>query len=778
MLTEEKRILSERLNKDLPDLEARHAKELSVFQTQLTNYKKTVEALKLELVNHSEAQRTAQAEVGLYKTRIEDLNLQMETNRRQQSLKNKSEREMLQEQIKLHKIQLEEITSKYVAASSVLESKESIERSLEQALSNVSILKQDNESLKSKLDDLSAKYSAAQSLIENSQLHERSMSSRIFDLEKSLSRVSGISINTMSEFNETTYQTFDEVAMQFQITKQRLDEKMSIEKQLFEKINALESDASKAAEELILTKQQLEEAVEELKKANMINRSYEKQLKDVRNSHDKWKGELDSVKETSSVETELFQGSLYFGTEGETHGESSPSMVKILEDKIEAYVSENRELQEQIVRLNNERSQQSKQIVGLNERLKKAEEESEQLKKGLAAAWEQCAEVEERLNQTLAASESCANESALTTSFQENVSIDRSDENIIVQRERMELELEKSAEKIDQLERKIAELIAEKESVLKCDEEMNKKLEKLVNEFEKVSEDKRILVEENERLRNKQSKDDINELEMKIHRLTEEKNTLLEEKIILTKRNEEIFDKHAKEISEIKSQAANELQKLKSLSIGLGENPMSLTELKSELESRHSREMEELRTYFEEKCLQMEKQYSEEVFSQQSKKMSDNDSEIEELTDDLYFGGGGDCLNVITDSGGKNAKFDGEIRSRINRDEDDNVEEEEKPKGEEPEKFISIQQELYLKVEELENLKSEYEKKLSEQQKLHENIVRELEKRTEKQHGFIKAVNQARKNEKSSYSFYLSMRTLPRLFNVDDIQYSYLITRA
>lgn len=56
--------------------------------------------------------------------------------------------------------------------------------------------------------------------------------------------------------------------------------------------------------------------------------------------------------------------------------------------------------------------------------------------------------------------------------------------------------------------------------------------------------------------------------------------------------------------------------------------------------------MEGLRTYFEQKCLQMEKQYSEEIFSQQSKKMSDNDSEIEELTEDLYMGGGGDAQST------------------------------------------------------------------------------------------------------------------------------------
>ncbi|XP_046753841.1 centromere-associated protein E-like isoform X2 [Diprion similis] len=771
LVIEENKTLSDRLNRDLPDLETRHAKELSVFQTQLTTYKKTVEALKLELVNHSEAQRTAQAEVVLYKSRVEDLTLQMEANRRQNSLKSKAEKEMLQEQINLHKIQLDEITSKYVAASSVLESKESIERSLEQALTNVTILKQDNEALKFKLDDLSAKYSAAQSLIENSQVHERSMNSKIFDLEKSLSRLSGVSFNTGSEFNETTYQTFDEVALQFQMTKQRLEEKALMEKQLVERINGLENDVSKTTENLVQanerlekTSQELQKVNQELEKANQVNRTYEKELKDLKNSQHKSKSKLDEVQETTPGSTELFQGSLYFGKDEETSKEipdlpkEAPTCeVKLLKDKIESFERENEALQNQLDQLKNDKHQCAKKIIALNEKLKQSEEQSDQLKKGLAAAWEQCAEVEERLNQTLAANESTPNESALTTSFQDGKLPDQSEtmnesDRLRERLLKMDVKLiEKGVQaevvNIQDLEKKIDELNVEKAAIVKENEnliriqrnyeEVCEKLEKFQKNFDELQQERQRLIEENEYLNNKQSKEDINSLQLEIEKLAKEKQLLLNEKTVLIKQNEGLIEKHAKEMDEVKAETANDVQKLKSLSLGMSDNALSLSDLKAELETRHSKEMEELRTYFEQKCLQMEKQYSEEVFSQQSKKMSDNDSEIEELTDDLYFGGGGDCLNVL-DVPGRNSKTDSELKSKINSNEDENMA---KSKAEGSEKVASIQQELFLKVEELEKLKSEYEEKLVEQQELHNSMVQKLSERTGKR-GLIKVVNQ------------------------------------
>ncbi|XP_063695962.1 A-kinase anchor protein 9 isoform X2 [Culicoides brevitarsis] len=51
-----------------------------------------------------------------------------------------------------------------------------------------------------------------------------------------------------------------------------------------------------------------------------------------------------------------------------------------------------------------------------------------------------------------------------------------------------------------------------------------------------------------------------------------------------------------------------------------------LADLRSELEAKHTQEMEKLRTYFEQKCSDMEKQYSEDVFSQQSRRHSTADT--------------------------------------------------------------------------------------------------------------------------------------------------------
>lgn len=51
-----------------------------------------------------------------------------------------------------------------------------------------------------------------------------------------------------------------------------------------------------------------------------------------------------------------------------------------------------------------------------------------------------------------------------------------------------------------------------------------------------------------------------------------------------------------------------------------------LTDLRSELEAKHTQEMEKLRTYFEQKCSDLEKQFSEDVFSQQSRRHSAADT--------------------------------------------------------------------------------------------------------------------------------------------------------
>lgn len=382
MLKEENKILADRLNKELPNLETRHAKELSIFQTQLAYYKKTVEALKLELVNHTESQKLAQSEVNLYKSKLDELRFETENQRRLQDLQYHNEKDLLNEQINLHKLQLEEITSKQIAAMSILDSKESIERSLEQALANASVLKQENDTLKNKLDDLSFKYSAAQSVIDSSQIHERTLGSRIYDLEKSLSRFDSTNVNsTSSELCETVYGTFDEELIQYQLTQRKLQEKMEMEKLLVDKVRTLEENLFKANNEL--------------ERANLAKETYEKQLKDMKNTCDKLQQEINTLKEFNhETSRDIFTQKIPKNTMNIDNTEST-RRLKDQQKEIES-------LKLLIEQKETENAACKKDFTEIMKKNKKLEAQCEQLKGGLAHAWAQCADFEERLNQTLA----------------------------------------------------------------------------------------------------------------------------------------------------------------------------------------------------------------------------------------------------------------------------------------------------------------------------------------------------------------------------------------
>ena len=131
--------------------------------------------------------------------------------------------------------------------------------------------------------------------------------------------------------------------------------------------------------------------------------------------------------------------------------------------------------------------------------------------------------------------------------------------------------------------------------------------------------------------------------------------TILKDSFFLLAKAQQREEQYHEEIKAIKTEATIESQKFQQLVINLEEGNTSLKQLRLELEEKHAKEVEELRTYFEQKCVEIEEQYSEEVFHQQSKKMSDNDSEIEELnTEDLYDGsgpvdclGGGDAVGML-----------------------------------------------------------------------------------------------------------------------------------
>ncbi|XP_054003067.1 pericentrin-like isoform X3 [Hylaeus anthracinus] len=677
-LQEKNNILEETLSdqrsviQKLTDLETRHAKELSIFQAQMSHYKKTVEALKLELVNRSESQQTAQAEVNQYKTKLNELKVQYEKSRQIQELDYLKAKEMLTEQIKLHKLQLEEMTSKYVAVTAVLESKESIERSLEQALTNAATLRDENESLKFKLDDLSSRYSAAQSLIENSQVHERTLNNKIHDLEKSLSRLSGINMSTFSELNETTYQTLDEVAIQYQMTKQKLEEKAELEKLLVNRIESLETDVRK-------TKAELEES-------NLTKKSYEKQLKDMKNTCDKYKSELSLLKREDS---------------------------------------------------DNQTSLQAK-VYDLTEKLMKSEEECRELKNGLAIAWAQCAEVEEKLNQTLASSDSKLDISVPTsncsTTLTKQFKVSRTandsgntmhDQSTDTNKMFYENNEEADATTATLLQTKLASVTEENEKLSKelehltekqADyEEVKSKLSHYSSVSENLSSEKERVTEENKILKKKLEE---------MHLFQESLNQLRSSKESLRKEIEALICVHDEQISAIKAETASEIRKVQSLALNVEDGTTKLHDLKAELELRHAKEMEELRTYFEQKCLLMEKQYSEEIFSQQSKKMSDNDSEVADVTEGLYFGGAGDCLNVsnMSEHSSRVASPLEDEQLKLNSNSFKNLGKSEL----EYETIIkALQQELQNKIIEMQDMKLSYEKALEDQKNRHEKDLYE-----------------------------------------------------
>lgn len=85
-----------------------------------------------------------------------------------------------------------------------------------------------------------------------------------------------------------------------------------------------------------------------------------------------------------------------------------------------------------------------------------------------------------------------------------------------------------------------------------------------------------------------------------------------------------------------KQETRDEVNRLRQLLENVKSSSPEVEEIRRELEAKHSREMEELREYFEKRCVDMEKQYSEDVFSHHSKQMEvDTDgSDNETLPDD------------------------------------------------------------------------------------------------------------------------------------------------
>ncbi|XP_025158189.1 pericentrin isoform X3 [Harpegnathos saltator] len=700
MLKDENKMLADRLNKELPDLESRHAKELSVFQTQLAYYKKTVEALKLELVNHAESQKVAQSEANMYKSKLEEFKFEAENEHRRKNLHFQKEKQLLSEQIKLHKIQLEEITSKHIATMSILESKESIERSLEQALTNAATLKQENDALKFKLDDLSCRYSMAQSAVENSQVPDRTLSCRVYDLERSLSRFDATSVSTNSELCETMYKTFDEEAIQHQLIRRNLEEKTEIERLLTEKIRTLEENLLRANNEL--------------EQADFAKKSYEKQLKDTRNMSDKLQQEVDLLKESSRVvrrdssSVECSEGAAV-SAEGDLTRRQEDQQREIESLKL---LLEQRET---------ENASCKKNLAEMMEKTKKLEAQCEQLKDGLANAWAQCAEFEEKLNQTLNMNDSSkvnASMNSTTSSSRQlgaNESFDNNSQSAADQKKISELDNIDRNTLTDNrhLKNDHQNLYKELQQILEGEsnlDEVKLKLSRYYAVCERIIEEKAHFLSENISGKPQDGEDP----------LRKSLDNLCMEKKLLSQEIEDAMNRCKEELEAIKADSAKEINRLRLLLQNLKDGSASMSDLRTELEARHAKEMEELRTYFERKCLQMEKQYSEEVFSQQSKRISD--SETEELTDDLYFGGAGDCLNVsnsraVTPSAIEESLriplLDAENETRIETEYDSDVR--------------ALRHELEHKVNEIQSIRSAYEKAIEEQKELFESQIRDTE---------------------------------------------------
>ncbi|XP_035785183.1 pericentrin-like isoform X2 [Anopheles albimanus] len=75
-----------------------------------------------------------------------------------------------------------------------------------------------------------------------------------------------------------------------------------------------------------------------------------------------------------------------------------------------------------------------------------------------------------------------------------------------------------------------------------------------------------------------------------------------------------------------RSEKEQETNRLRQMLGSVKAGSIVIDELRNELESRHTQEMADLRTYFEKKVAELEKHYSEEVFSQQSRRLSNDET--------------------------------------------------------------------------------------------------------------------------------------------------------
>lgn len=115
-------------------------------------------------------------------------------------------------------------------------------------------------------------------------------------------------------------------------------------------------------------------------------------------------------------------------------------------------------------------------------------------------------------------------------------------------------------------------------------------------------------------------------------------------------------EQHLKKIETFKVKSNDESDKFQQLLANFenGAIDTALKQLKIEMEKKHVQEMQELRMYFEWKCLQMKKQFYEDVYSKKSKKVSDDNNEIEVYSgDDAFLDDGSTNDRSYSDEDGK-----------------------------------------------------------------------------------------------------------------------------
>ncbi|XP_072396058.1 uncharacterized protein Plp isoform X2 [Diabrotica undecimpunctata] len=130
---------------------------------------------------------------------------------------------------------------------------------------------------------------------------------------------------------------------------------------------------------------------------------------------------------------------------------------------------------------------------------------------------------------------------------------------------------------------------------------------------------------------------DVNQRDL-LKQLNLKFNEVLEEKI---SENKSVYEQEIKTLKENisleKDEYESEISRLRALLAEFQAGSTQFMALKDELDLKHSKEMEELRTYFEKKCADVEKNYSEEIYSQHSRKMSSSSCSEAELNSDLPF---------------------------------------------------------------------------------------------------------------------------------------------